>query len=284
MSANGFCKFTYLKGLHGHRFPKGDGAYRVLVTVLDYADEHGRNAHPGITRLADDSAMGASTIRRHLKWLKERGYIVQESRGHSVGDVNLASVYSLAMPDLPLVTERKVETPTAQSEPPTAHLEQTYRSARADLLLTGEHLSDPLSDPFTSDPFTSNPPDEPDWDEPDDDGWDQAWAHSLEALTEPPAEKKTYRWREWKEIEAAGGVEAYEAMLADRQVKADSGSGPPSSRPDTIVSDEKRCGIALCANPVAPPSTFFCAEHLTAFSVADLKESGYGQARPHPVH
>jgi Helix-turn-helix domain len=157
LSANRFCKFTYLKGLHRHRFPKGDGAYRVLVTILDYADERGRNAHPGVARLADDCGMGASTIRRHLKWLKERGYIVQESRGHSVGDLKLASVYSLAMPDLPLVTERKVETPTAQLEPPTAHLEQTYRSVRADLPLRGEHLSSPVSDPLSSNPSTSDP-------------------------------------------------------------------------------------------------------------------------------
>jgi Helix-turn-helix domain len=154
-----FCKFTYLKGLHGHRFPKGDGSYRVLVSVLDYADQHGRNAHPGIARLAKDCVMGESTVRRHLKWLKDNGYIVEESRGHSVGDVRLASKYSLATPDLPLTCERKVETPTAQLEPPAAHLEQAYRSLGADLPLTGERLSDPLSDPSTSHPSTSDPVD-----------------------------------------------------------------------------------------------------------------------------
>lgn len=145
MSSDGFSKFAYLKALSGHRFPKGDGAFRVLVALLNYADgATGKNAHPGITQLAADCVMGESTVRRHLKWLKANGYVVQESRGHYVGDVNLASVYSF--PDLPPVAERKLEVPTAQLEPPTAHLEQTYRSFEADLPLTCERLSDHVPD------------------------------------------------------------------------------------------------------------------------------------------
>lgn len=162
MSANRFCKFAYLKALSGRRFPKGDGAFRVLTTVWNYTDEHGRNAHPGITRLAADCCMGESTVRRHLKWLTEYGYLIQESRGHNVGDVRLASVYSLALPELPPVAERKPNGATAHMEPPTAHLEQGYRSLGADLPLTGEHLTHARTDPSASNPSTSNPPGVPD--------------------------------------------------------------------------------------------------------------------------
>lgn len=153
-----FSKLTYLKDLREHTL--SNGAYRVLLAVFNYTDAYGQQAHPGIARLAMDCGMGESTVRRHLTWLKEHGYVVQQSRGHNVGDVNLASVYSLAMPDLPLTIERKAEVATAQSVTPTAHSEQSYRSFQADLPLTTERLSDlspdlspdPSSDPFTSDP------------------------------------------------------------------------------------------------------------------------------------
>ncbi len=154
LSGNRFCKFTYLKGLRG----LATAPQLVLRVLADYADENGRKAHPGIPRLAGDCRMGESTVRRHLKWLEKNGYVVQESRGHNVGDVALASVYSLTLPDLPLTGERK---PIAQSEAPTAQSEQTHRSNGADLPLTGERLPNPLtSDPLTSDPLTSDPGDE----------------------------------------------------------------------------------------------------------------------------
>jgi len=168
LSGNRFCKFAYLKCLRG----LATAPQLVLRVLADYADENGRNAHPGIPRLATDCGMGESTVRRHLKWLEKNGYVVQESRGHNVGAFALASVYSLTLPDLPLTGERK---PTAQSEAPTARSEQTYRSNWADLPLTGEHLPDPLSDPSTSDPsLASRWDNDPRWEELDncDPGWD----------------------------------------------------------------------------------------------------------------
>lgn len=143
-------KFEYQKALRGLPM-KPQLVARVLA---DYADEHGRKAHPGIARLAADCCMPESTVRKHLGWLQKNGYVVQESRGHNAGDVALASVYSLTLPDLLLTGERK---PTAHSEVPTAHSEPTYRSPRADLPLTSEHLPDPLTpDPLTPDQKTSD--------------------------------------------------------------------------------------------------------------------------------
>jgi hypothetical protein len=50
----------------------------------------------------------------------------------------------------------------------------------------------------------------------EDDGWPQALATSQADTADPPPEK-TRSMREWKEIEAAGGVEAYEATRAASQ-------------------------------------------------------------------
>ncbi len=206
MSGNRFCKFTYLKGLRG----LATAPQLVLRVLADYADENGRKAHPGIPRLAGDCRMGESTVRRHLKWLEKNGYVVQESRGHNVGDVALASVYSLTLPDLPLTGERKS---TAQSESPTAQIGQTYRSNWADLPLTGEHLPDPVSDPYTSDPSTSDPgDDEPPfghtppfdhtWDD-DDPGWGNALTRGMEDGTDETPPQESHSMAEWNRIEQA---------------------------------------------------------------------------------
>jgi Helix-turn-helix domain len=203
VSGNTFCKFTYLKRLRG--LPTG--AQLVLRVLADYADGNGRKAHPGIPRLAADCCMGESTARRHLKWLEKNGYVVQESRGHNVGDVPLASVYSLTLPVLPLTGERK---PTAQSEAPTAQSKQTYRSNQTDLPLTGEHLSNPVPDPFTSDPFTSDPGDDvcPFGNEPirwidDDPGWDNALTRGMEDGTDETPPQEFHSMAEWNRIEQA---------------------------------------------------------------------------------
>lgn len=160
-----FNKYAYLKSLHGREL--STGAYRVLITVLDYANEYGENAHPGIARLADDCVMGASTVRRHLNWLVEHGYLVLDSRGHNVKNFAVASVYHV---ELPPNIERKAtaqsEEPTAQNRAPTAQYRATYRSVLSTQPLNNEHLSD-LEQINTTDQHT---PDQetPDPDEPEE--------------------------------------------------------------------------------------------------------------------
>jgi hypothetical protein len=252
---------TYLKDLRGHKI--GNGAYRVLLAVFNYTDEHGKNAHPGIARLAEDCDMGESTVRRHLTWLKERRYVVQESRGHSVGAVNLASIYSLAMPELPLNIERKAEAPTAHSAVATAHSEHTYRSFQADLPLTTERLSDPSPDPL-SDPFTSDPPGEPG-------EFDMALSRSRETGSEAGAAAELH----------AVSNDPYCQHCEDSRVNVcglhfhdrnhryrDPGEntenkspGRPSPKPDKLASRAIRCIQPNCPNtPIA--SRDYCPMHV----------------------
>ncbi len=82
MSVKGF-KLKYLKDLRGHKMP--NGAYRVLVAVFNYTDAEGENAHPGEARLADDTGMAERTVRDHLKWLTDRGYLIKVRRGRGKG-------------------------------------------------------------------------------------------------------------------------------------------------------------------------------------------------------
>ncbi len=79
-------KFNYLKSLHGIEFPS-DKYYRVLVTLLDYADPDGTNAHPGNERLAADCQCSADHVRKKiLPWLRTRGFIILSKQGrHRVG-------------------------------------------------------------------------------------------------------------------------------------------------------------------------------------------------------
>ena len=79
-------KFTYLKSLHEIRFPS-DKYYRVLVTLLDYADSDGTNARPGNERLAEDCQCNVHHVRKKiLPWLQSRGFIILTRQGrHRVG-------------------------------------------------------------------------------------------------------------------------------------------------------------------------------------------------------
>lgn len=72
--------------MHGIEFPS-DKYYRVLVTLLDYADQDGTRAHPGNDRLAEDCHCSADHIRKKiLPWLKARGFITLTKQGrHRVG-------------------------------------------------------------------------------------------------------------------------------------------------------------------------------------------------------
>ncbi len=68
----------------------------------------------------------------------------------------------------------------------------------------------------------------------DEDEWSRALASSQADGADPLPEKKLFTMREWKEIEAAGGVEAYEAMQAASQEDQDSASGRPEEATDTV--------------------------------------------------
>lgn len=93
--SHGF-KFEYLKATRGKLTPS---RRTVAVELLNYADANGDNAHPGIDRLAEDCLLSRSTVKRNLEWLRENGWVVEQSRGRKGANGHgWASVYSLTIP------------------------------------------------------------------------------------------------------------------------------------------------------------------------------------------
>lgn len=78
-----FSKLNYLKTLRGRSISASQ--YRVLVEVFNYTDENGCNAYPGQERLAQDTGLSVRTVRQHLTWLAENGYLIKISRGRGNG-------------------------------------------------------------------------------------------------------------------------------------------------------------------------------------------------------
>lgn len=79
----GFSKLNYLKSLRGKQISAPQ--YRVLVEVFNYTDEYGHDAYPGQKRLAEDTGMSARSVRDHLTWLVNNGYLIKVRRGRGNG-------------------------------------------------------------------------------------------------------------------------------------------------------------------------------------------------------
>jgi hypothetical protein len=142
-----FSKLTYLKDLRGHEIPRATLA--VLIAVFNYTDKSGQNAHPGEKRLAEETGRDERTVRRHLKWLTDHGYLVKASRGHSGGR---ATVYDVALPDTTpdkmsgTHRTKTVNTPDTFEHTPDKNVPDTGQK-RAAHRTVAVPLSDPLSDP-----------------------------------------------------------------------------------------------------------------------------------------
>jgi hypothetical protein len=135
----GFSKLTYLKSLRGHKI--STSAYRVLVGVFNYTDAAGEHAYPGEPRLAGDTGMAVRTVRDHLKWLTDNGYLIKGARGHGGGGRGhgIATVYAVALP--------------AKCPLSTGEIPSTNRQDESDLPAPVRPLSDPLSPDPISDPL-----------------------------------------------------------------------------------------------------------------------------------
>jgi len=92
-----FNKIAYFKFLRGVKLP--GGAAQVLMILYSYSDPSGGSIRPGVKRLAGDCCMGQSTVKEHLKLLRNEGLIVRESDGGRSGDGrSWADTYRLAIP------------------------------------------------------------------------------------------------------------------------------------------------------------------------------------------
>jgi predicted transcriptional regulator len=87
-----FSKLRYLKTLHGVDISAT--CYRVLVTISDYTDRHGKRAWPGIEKLVEDCRLSRSTVKRSLCELEQTGWLHLDKRGRK----GMRSEYSLSTP------------------------------------------------------------------------------------------------------------------------------------------------------------------------------------------
>lgn len=144
-------KFAYEKALRGRNLK--DGEYKVLTTLLTYADADGKNAHPGVETLANACNMVERTVRTHLKALCDMGYVVQVARGR--GGSKHRSVYDFVMPEAPAKAQVPATEVPANSRRSTGKSEQStgkFTSQKPPLNSRNEPLSGPVSGP-KSDPL-----------------------------------------------------------------------------------------------------------------------------------
>ncbi len=89
-------KLTYLTRLRGVGLTPTE--HTVLVTLLTYARKDMTNARPGWARLAADTDLDVSTVKRATKRLTERGFLVLTEMGGNLVGHGRANVYMLTLP------------------------------------------------------------------------------------------------------------------------------------------------------------------------------------------
>jgi hypothetical protein len=197
MPSDRFSKLTWHKRTHGHQFTGAE--FRVLMSIFDHSDEHGRKAHPGLKLLMAETGYGKSAVSEALTALQARGWITQTRKGS--GTSGKTSVYEL-VPDAPSVTAGAVppETggSTAGADQPTevGPVERTSWSAGADTVVPLERTptdpgSDPGSDPFRSDQAEVRYP--PNHLEDQDEAGHASRPLAVEGKTEAPDNGAEYR-------------------------------------------------------------------------------------------
>lgn len=95
-NSDSFSKLTYLQMLRRARLTHAQ--YRVLVTILTYADRDGVNAHPGFARLVEECQMSRSTVSKSIAFLKRAGWLWETSRGYPSEGGQNASIFELRIP------------------------------------------------------------------------------------------------------------------------------------------------------------------------------------------
>ena len=84
-------KFEYLKALPPA--PVLSHADKVLLlAVLNHTDQHGRNAFPKASTLAEETGIHRHDVTKRLNELERRGYLIGEHRPHR------PTVWALSLP------------------------------------------------------------------------------------------------------------------------------------------------------------------------------------------
>ncbi|GAA1725882.1 hypothetical protein GCM10009710_03270 [Aeromicrobium alkaliterrae] len=75
------------------------GCQHIALLMSTYADGDGSSIRPTAQTLADVSGKSRATVHEALRYLRERGWVLQVARG--AGASRMASVYRLTIPPLP---------------------------------------------------------------------------------------------------------------------------------------------------------------------------------------
>lgn len=89
-------KLTWLKRTDGHKFTGAE--FRVLVSIYNHSDEHGRKSHPGIDLMVVETGYRKTGISEAATTLKARGWIHETYKGN--GLARMSSAFDL-VPDAP---------------------------------------------------------------------------------------------------------------------------------------------------------------------------------------
>lgn len=89
-------KLGWQKALRGA--PLTPTEYMVLSTMATYTDQHMQNAHPGWTRLVNDTRLDLRTIKKAATSLIGKGYLVLVQPGGNQYGKGSANVYAVTIP------------------------------------------------------------------------------------------------------------------------------------------------------------------------------------------
>ncbi|WP_137147405.1 helix-turn-helix domain-containing protein [Mycolicibacterium sp. CR10] len=91
----------------------------VLIAQYRHADKDGRNSYASEKRLAEDLSTTERTIRSNRQRLREKGWLIEHSRGRNSRDGDKASVYEVVIPlhqAPPSKARRKANNPTGSNQ------------------------------------------------------------------------------------------------------------------------------------------------------------------------
>jgi len=106
----------WMRAVRDHRPKAGRSARYPVLWGLALRMKPDGTGFASVRILAQDVELGESTVRRHIKWAIDTGYLLRTRRGHRItNDIVVASEYRLCQP---LTTEQLEGDPTAQYSRP----------------------------------------------------------------------------------------------------------------------------------------------------------------------
>lgn len=116
---------------------------RALLTICSYANHKG-NAWPSIERMADDMGISKPTMKAHIDWLTQRGYLITVNNSYTVGKhaKPRAIVYDPKNPPHPDDWQQAIEDKQQEIEQDKAIQEQKDK-----LVLTNKSNDEVLAKP-----------------------------------------------------------------------------------------------------------------------------------------